>query len=85
MSSKMRRFVNRLRAELDIVLIRGGGGGYSLSLNRCNLVSLSAGVSTVNALRLLMLVRCNLVLLRGFLSRSRVPFRRRVACLSLAV
>ena len=42
MSSKMRRFVNRLRAELDIVLIRGGGG-YSLSLNRCNLVSLSGG------------------------------------------
>ena len=49
MSLKMRRFVIIDFVQLDIVLI--SGGGYSLSLIRCNLVSLSAGVSTVNASR----------------------------------
>ena len=62
-------------------------GVHSLSLTRCNLISLSSGVSTVNLPCWLVLVHCNLVSLFSEVSAIILScsFHCKLACLSLAV
>ena len=81
---KRRRFVNTLRHCFNKL---GGGTVY---LSSAVTSFLSPRGFPPSTLRTLMRVRCNLVSLSSGFSaavilRSRVPFRCRVACLSLAV